>query len=120
MQEKTATEVRNRISACSAQLSELQDRCEEAAEAVRGRAGGGTGGEDGAGGVVVKLKASLQLIKAEVKEMSTSIALLSNGLLGQRQAQAAVNRQEAHRKTAQRRRKGGAADADIENAFLDD
>lgn len=83
-------------------MNELQDQCEDLSEALRVK-GGGAGHDVGGGGVIARLKEALLTIKADVKTMSASIAMLNYSLLAERRSVAAA--QAAGRRAAVAQRK---------------
>jgi hypothetical protein len=109
--EASIAEIASRIAQCAARLTEVQDSCEELAETLRAKAGGGSGqeGEEmGGGSVVARLKQALVAVKAEIKNMSTSTALLNMQLLAQRKQQISDQRSSNRLKTTQRSAKLGS------------
>lgn len=98
----------------SERLSALQDQCEELAEALRARSGGSGEGEDAGGGgaVVARLKQALFTIKADIRSMGTSTALVSAQVLAVRKEQA-VARHNSSRSAAASRRSTAARKDDL-------
>jgi hypothetical protein len=109
--EASIAEIGTRIAHCTTRLTEVQDSCEELAEALRAKAGGGSGqeGEEAGGGsVVARLKQALVAVKAEIKNMSTSTALLNMQLLAQRKQQISDQQSSSRLKATQRSAKLGS------------
>ena len=92
LKEASIAQTQEKISICTSKLNELQDQYEEVSEALKLKGAGGSAGSDGgsAGGVISRLKDALLTIKAEIKSMTASIAMLNYSILAERKSAAAA------------------------------